>query len=428
VEKKEWAYSILMTFILPMILLSLVSQGYSQFDELNGLEMKTDSVKCKPDTLTTSYDKFKADNLDPQQLGIWYSLAREEYKYKNYKRAIPYYWKVLVNDSTGKFNIVYSKLADCYYNLNQPDSVFIVVYRGLDLYPDNARLHYWAGFVHDVLGQTKCAIPQYEALVKESPEEKSYWEKLSYLYYKEDDPKAIQAQQKVVELEPGNAEASRLLVEIMQHFGEDPIEALKITYLNDTTNVPNAMSYGKALFERGSYKDALVPFNSAITQQPKNTTALEYIGRCYEGLNQLSTALRYYKNILQIEPKNVNVTCLAASVYSRLNDFTTARSYVNKAERIDPESGLPHMVMSEVYENAVTYCSNKRNDNKFTYEDKLVYRLSQEELRKAARDPNYASDAKRRIGQLESLVPTTEDLFMHQNRLMPKDACYNWIK
>lgn len=405
----------------------LLNIGFAQMEDLDELETAQEEVKCIPDSLTTPYDRFKSDSLPPQQLGIWYSLAREEFKYQNYKRAIPYYWKILVNDTTGKFKVVYSKLADCYYHLNLPDSVLLVAYRGLAFDSTLTRMHYWAGYIHEALGHTKCAIPHYEALTSVNPKEKSYWVKLAYLYYKTEDPRAIQAQQKVVELDPNDVEANRLLAEIMAFFGEDPLKALKQTFETDTTNVENAKRYGKAAFEAGLYEEAIRPFKLILKKEPTNTTALEYLGRCYESMNKMHTALKYYKKILEIDPKNAKVMCLIASVYSRLNDFVTARRYVNKAKKVDPGSGLPHIIMAEVYENAIQYCSDKRPKKKFTYDDKLVYRLAREELKKALKDPEYASDAKKRISQLETLLPTKEDLFMHKNRLKPKEACYKWI-
>ncbi len=424
VNKKDYALGRILTFFF-ILLFFFFGTGYSQLEELE--ELGKEEVKCKPDSFTTIYDKYADENVSSQQLGIWYSLAREEYKYKNYKRAVPYYWKVVVNDKSGKFFVAYSRLADCYYNLNFPDSVFIVVYRGLELRPNSQTLHYWGALVHERLGHIECAIPHYEAMVKAQPKNKVYWEKLARFYFQKEDPKAIEAQRKVVELDPQNVEASRLLAQIMEYFGEDPIEAQKETYLKDTTNVDNAMSYGKTLFERGEYEKAIKPFKSVLNQDSKNTAALEYLGRSYEGLNQLTKALQSYRKILEIDPKNVNVLCLTASVYGRLNNFTTARSFVNKAKRIDPDNGLPYMIMAEIYENAVQYCSDQRRENKLTYDDKLVYRLAQEELKKATKDPTYAQTARRRINQLSTLVPTKEDLFMHKNRLQPREKCYSWI-
>ncbi len=395
-------------------------------DELE--ELGQEEVKCEPDTIITGYEKFKSDTVSEQQIAIWYSFGQEDYKYKHYEKAIPYFWKVAMNDRTGKFKVVYSKLADCYYRLGKPDSTLLAAYAGLKRFPNYARLHFWAGFVHDRLGQIKCAIPHYEFMVKKYPNQKEYWSKLAYLYYKVDDPKAIEAQQKVVELDPKDLEAGRLLAEIMSHFGEDPLKALEDLFKKDPSNVENAMRFGKEAYNAGEYEKAIEAFKAVLKVDPKNTTALEYLGRSYEGLSRYTDAIRTYKQILKIEPKNVKIMSLIASVYAVMNDFTSAMVYVNKAKRIDPKNGLPYMVAAEVYESAVTYCSNKRGKKEFTYDDKLVYKRAADEYKKAMRDPNYASDAKKRLKQLANLVPTKEDYFLHSNRMKPKDKCYSWIK
>ncbi len=412
---------------LPVIAVILIwgSRSFAQLEDLQPLG--TQETQCQPEALNTIYDQFKSDSLGEQQLGIWYSLAREEFKYNNYSRAIPYYWKVIVNDQTGKFKVVYTKLAECYYNLNQPDSVLVVCYRGLEKYPDQVRLHYYAGLIHDIKNNSQCAIPHYEALVKDNPKEKSYWAKLAYLYYKASDCQAIDAQKKVVELDPKDVEASRLLAEIMKFCGEDPLEALKGTHLKDPTIVDNAMNYGRAAYNAGLYSDAINPFTNVVKKEPKNLVALEYLGRCYEALNQHGKALAYYKEILQLDARNVNVVCLTASVYGRLNEFTTARRYVQNAQKVDPGNGLPYMIMAEIYENAVQYCTDKRAETQLKYDDKLVYSYAQDELRKAAKDPNYAGEATRRIKQFDSLIPSTEDKFMNKNRNTTNDPCYSWI-
>jgi tetratricopeptide (TPR) repeat protein len=423
---RKLLYALRMSLLVFLVvILSIFNLSFAQLDELE--ELGAEEVDCIPSNLVTMYDQFKSDSITSQQISIWYSLAREEFKYKNYERAIPYFWKILVNDNTGKFNVVYSKLAECYYNLNHADSAFIVCYRGLEINPDNDRLHYYAGFIHDQLGHAECAIPHYEALVKSNPEEKSYWAKLAYLYYKVNDCQAIEAQKKVVEIDPDDVEASRLLADIMAHCGEDPIKALESTFRKDPNNIEIATRYGKAAFESGLYTKAIEPFQNILAQDERNIMASEYMGRSYEGLNQLSKALTYYKNILEIDPKNVNVLCLSASVYGRLSNFTTARRYVKNAQRVDPGNGLPHMIMAEIYENSVIYCSEKRKENKITYDDKLVYSLAQEELKKATKDPNYATEAKRRINQFDPLIPSTEDKFMHKNRSKTTEKCYDWI-
>lgn len=398
--------------------------------QIEDFEEMSEEIQCEPDSFNTVYEKFKMDSVSGQQVAIWYSLAQEEYKYNNFKRALPYFWRVLMNDKTDKFKIVYSKIANCYFRLNQIDSTLLVSYMGLIKYPDYEQLHYWAGLVQDNRGNARCAIPHYEKMVELSPDNKEYWSKLAELYYKIDDERAIEAQQKVVDLDPSDIEASQQLPKFIEHFGGDPLDKWRETYEKDPKNIENAFRYGKEAFGAGKYQDAILPFKSILEEDSRHINAMEYLGRCYESLGQMNQAIHQYNDILKVEPRNINVICLIASIHGRQNNFTTARSYVQKAQRIDPGHGLPFMIMGEIYENAVTYCGNKREKRETTYDDKLVYRLATEEYKKAARDPNYAADANRRVKQLESanLLPTTEDYFMHNNRLNPKEDCYSWVK
>jgi len=426
VKVKMPGYSIAGNIMLLLLIIAF-QPSYAQIEDFEDEFMAKEDVKCKPDSFNTAYDKFKMDSVSQQQIAIWYSLAQEEYKYDNFKRALPYFWRVLENYSSDNFKIVYSKIANCYFRLNQVDSTLLVSYMGLEKYPDYIQLHYWAGLVHDKRGNTRCAIPHYEQLIELDSENKDYWSKLAELYYTIGDEKAIDAQQRVVQLDPDNIEASKLLAEMVRNTGGDPLEILRDTWKIDSTNVENAYRYGKEAFLVGKYEEAIAPFKSIVGEDPRHVTALEYIGRSYEALGQMNQAIKYYNDILKIEPKNIKIMCLMASVYGRQDQFTRARSFVRKAMQIDPGHGLPHMVMGEIYENAVTYCSNQREKRETTYDDKLVYRMASEEYKKAARDPNYASDANHRMQQLQNLLPTKEDYFMHKNRLNPREECYSWI-
>ena len=150
--------------------------------------------------------------------------------------------------------------------------------------------------------------------------------------------------------------------------------------------------------------------------------------KSYEGLNQMSDAIKIYKDVLQLKPKDIKTLCSIARAYSQLNNFSAARSNVLQAMRIDNGNGEPYMVMAQIYEDAVDYCSGKRDDNEYTYDDKLVFEKARGEYAKAKRDANFASTASTRYSNLAVLVPTREEVFMKNNRKTIKDGCYSWIK
>jgi len=435
VNKKFWLFSLHRMWGVGLALLLTLSAAplFAQDDMEEGAA--AEAQNCKPADLSTPYDSSQSDTISQKQINIWYSFGSEEFKHEQYKRAVPYFWKVVINDKDGTFKVVYSKIATCYFELakgeeNQTaylDSTLIAVYRGLEKYPDYVTLHYRAGSIFSTLGKTQCAIPHYEALVAANPQEVSYLKALAGLLFQIQDERCIQYQKKVVELQPDDAEANNLLIQMYQSFGFDPIDPIRDAFLNDTTNVVNAMRYGNEAFIIGQYKEALRAANAAIKKEPNNVAALELKAKSYEALDNTSEAISTYREVLKIDPKNTAVLCNIARNYLRLNNFAQAQAQVGQAKRVDPNNGEPYMVMAEIYIAAAEYCSNRRGENKYNLDDKLVFEKAVEELKKAERDPNYRAAANTRRNGLKDFVRTKEDIFMNP-RTSIKDECYSWIQ
>ncbi len=431
-------FTALKTAALTALLFMLAATFQPVSAQEEGLD-ETENVACEPENMTTPYDAFADESVTMDQIRIWYDYGREYYKKAqygksedNYSKALPYFWKVVVNDQTGAFKVVYGKIVDCYLNLNQPDSAMLATYRGLKLYPDYPSLHYHAGYLQKNKGNINCAILHYEALVSDETQDpdalKNYYMVLSQLYLQLEDERAIDAQRKVIEYDPENVEAATTLARMMDFFGMDPLKAREEAFLKDTTNVLNARQYGMIAFESGQYDKALRAFNAVLVQEPENVEAFSYIGRVYESKDQLSNAINVYKKIITIDPDRLNTLCALASVYGRLNEFSVARSYVRRAINKDAGYGLAYMVMGEIYENAVMNCSNKREKDGYSYDDKLVFEMAREEYRKAAsKDRNVASSAQNRFNQLAPFIRTKADKHMQGNRDTLKDGCYAWI-
>ncbi|RMF59370.1 MAG: tetratricopeptide repeat protein [Calditrichaeota bacterium] len=418
--------SLLKNFVFLSLFLSFISLPVIAQEPDEDEEMEP--AACFPEEVMTKYDQEKEAGVDQKQIAIWYSFGNDYYKYKKYDDAIPYFWKIVVNDSSPKFRVVYYKLSDSYFHKNEIDSTLLVIKRGLERFPNYARLHYLAGYIHRTLGHVNCAIPHYEALTKADPKQKSYWQILAQLYFQAEDERAIEAQRKVIELDPQDPEASNTLVQMMSYFGLDPMQAMKEAFDKDPTNVSAAMRYGKAALESGNYQEAERAFQTVIQNDPSNEEALTYLGRTYEATEQLSKAIQTYKKVIEHNPQNLNVLCSIASAYAHLNNFTTARSYVYKARKVDPSSGLPYMILGEIYEAAIDHCANSRDKKGYTYDDKLVFEKARAAYRQAAKDPNYAASANSRYSQLKPFIRTIEDKHLYSHREKIKDPCYSWIE
>ena len=211
---------------------------FAQFDD-DEFGLEKEQINCAPESLLTSYDNTDFTGTTFDNVRQWYSFGSEYYKNKNYKSALPYLWKVFLNDSTKYARNAVRKMADSYFQLQQADSTLLVCYRGLDIFPDHVILHYFAGFIQDNLGKVECAIPHYEALVEDNPEKTEYIEKLAFLYYKMDNDKAIEIQTKLLKIEPTNSKYANDLALYSEYFygAGGGLDAFKKAWENDRENI-----------------------------------------------------------------------------------------------------------------------------------------------------------------------------------------------
>ncbi len=372
------------------------------------------------------------------QVKIWYDYARDAYVSANHTKAthrfqdaIKYYWKVIQNDKDGLLKVSYSRLTDSYRKLGRPDSALVVVQLGLKKHSQSATLHYMAGQLWKASSTPECAVPHYQFLAQQpgldADTRKRYWAVLVNLYLQMEDERCVDAQQEIVNLDPQNAQEATRLAQLMEQFGFDAIEALETAWRINPQDPGSARRYGVAVYERGEYQKAVPAFQQVIDQSPENIEARSYLARSYEGLDQLKMAASLYRDILALKPNSINSLCALASVHGRQGQFARARLLINKAIKADPTAGLPHMVMGEIYENAVTRCNRSRDTEGYSYDDKLVFELAIREYGKAAtKDPNYRGQGQRRVRDLAPLKRTIEDKHMHQRDTI-KDPCYAWI-
>ena len=398
---------------------------FAQFEDNESNEQ--DTIVCIPDTLTTVYDQFKQTDLNETDLKMWYSFGSEYYKQGEYKNAIPYLWKVFVNDTSKMGELSIRKVADSYFKLQYADSTLLACYRGLERYPDLLTLHYYAGILQANLGKNECAIPHYEFLVNNNPKVESYLDKLAFLYYKVEDERAIDVQKKLVALAPDNADYQLRLVLYMEHFGFDPLDDLRLAFKNNPNDMNIAKQLAKAELNGGNYKKSAELYSILLKNDPNQKGILKLRAQSYEGLLDYKAAIDDYKSILKIKPDDLEALCAIATDYKFMNKFAEGRSWVNKAIASNPKSGLPHIVMAEIYEAAVPYSQSVEKRGR-KIDDGFVYERAIEEYEKAKKDPTYTAYANQRIKLLEPLLPTQEELFFAQGDTKLKCKSYtSWI-
>ena len=97
----------------------------------------------KPTTVSPERQKAIDDSLRKVyewELRKYWSTGYEYYKNKDFQSALKPFWKVAEMDTIKQHKDVWSKLADCYFKLENADSVQLVCEQGLNEYPDNLYL------------------------------------------------------------------------------------------------------------------------------------------------------------------------------------------------------------------------------------------------------------------------------------------------
>ena len=427
-------------FCLSLLLcFTMFSYSIAQFEDEFGLE-EEEEVNCIPENLQTSYDtRVYADSTQP--VGLIYNFGFEYYKNKSYKDALPYLWRVFNMDSTKYARNAIRYIATIYYEQEAADSTLIACYRGLDKFSNIITLHYYAGILQKTLGKSICAIPHYEELVKDgaqdlakSPNDQriknSYVESLktlAYLYFKTDDERAIELQQKAVDLNPDDADLANTLAQYSDFFyGKGAgTAAYKQAWLNDPENLDLALKYGEAAAQSDTVRNALEPLTKVINKKPSKK-AYEIRASVYENLGQYSSAINDLKKALDFKTVDLDVMIKIADDYKFSNNFGSAQYWVNRALKAKPGYGQAYITMGEIYEAAVSYCLQQKGGD-MKIEDKLVYELAYKEYEKAKNDPGFRAKAKTKQNNVQPLIPTTEDRFMNKDAKIKSDCYTSWI-
>ncbi|HHM01410.1 MAG TPA: hypothetical protein ENJ15_00235 [Caldithrix abyssi] len=390
-------------------------------------EMDTqEEVKCIPDTLTVPFEAYKGTAETPTDVKRWYSFGSEHQKNKNYDAALPYLWKVFFNDSGKYANRAIGKIAEAYFKKQKADSSLLACYIGLKVFPDQQKLHYYAGYLENKLGRYKCAIPHYENLVKQNPKNKNYMEELALLYFRVGDEKAIEVQQKVTELYPDDVKAADKLGSYTQALLGSAIEVWREAFKKDHNNIKAARSYGKEAVVEGSFEEAIEPLTAVINKDPK-ADDYKYRALAYSNLKQYSKAIADLKAWLKLEPDNLDIMLEIAYNYSSAGSLKTANNWINKVLAKKPGYGAAYIAKGELYETAVLFCQKKRGSNKTELEDKLVYERAQAQYKKAMKDLSVKVKARNKYNNLKPYIRTKEDKFMNPGIKITSD-CYSFIK
>jgi tetratricopeptide (TPR) repeat protein len=380
-----------------------------------------------------------------------WSLFLEYFKTADYKAAKKAGWEIINLDPT-RFKTLHAKLAELYDTLatNESsaemkqaygDTIELILDHAIKTFPDrSAEFYKQKGYHYErqFTGREADAIASYESGVNgvyTNPDDMYYYERIAILTSQIPDMKmkCIAVCQAILALDANNALAQGVLRNLIS----DPAEyvgILRDSYYADPENRQKLYELANGFYELvQEYDSAIVYFDKLIAIDPSVKNYWERLGACHLYLGNYSAAGKAYKKMTELDPTSKESWLNLARAVLQEGQLPEARTYAEKASELDPAWGAPRMVVAQAYEAAVQRCveRNRGGWDKMKVIDKMVYLLAQTEYSRAARDPQFADQARSRSGALSTLTPTSEDLFVNKipkgSAYMINKDCYGWI-
>lgn len=146
------------------------------------------------------------------------------------------------------------------------------------------------------------------------------------------------------------------------------------------------------------------------TLEPSSELASE-IARIANQNEKLDVAATYYTQAIELgvdKLEKAKYYLEIADVARRQGDYPKARSYALKSIELDPTSGLPYIIIGNIYAASYKSCSDKE------FEQKAVYWAAVDKFAKAKRiDPELTDDANKYIEAYKPHFPDNETIFFN---------------
>ncbi|HOP49047.1 MAG TPA: tetratricopeptide repeat protein [Ignavibacteriales bacterium] len=125
---------------------------------------------------------------------------------------------------------------------------------------------------------------------------------------------------------------------------------LFISYGNDKNREIALEHFGKGAYEmeQKNYTKAIEEFQISLQYDPNNHTTYNYLGNCYDYINEFDEAIRCYLKSIDIEENAYAYNNLGNS-YTNKSDYKKAEEYYKKAIDLDPKYAPPLYNLGKLY-------------------------------------------------------------------------------
>ena len=384
-------------------------------------------IKIKEDDVISEAEQ---DSIRRRQVDLDFNLAYYEYySHKNYKDAIPFYWRAIKNDEELRYPGMYNQLGQSYIEIEEPDSAQIVYEMGVEKVPDDIYMHERLEWIYEAKSEFDKAIVEAEKILELGGDKQYYLTKLKDLYIRNNQiQEAINIYDKLIELEPDSKELQDQKTNLIKLSGGSVIEEYKKLH----EKYPNDRKYIEALMieyhQENDNVNIISMADKLLALEPENISALEMKSDAYANLQKWKDRINVLNRKLEINSEDPQALCDIAESYNILKNYETARNYATRAIRIDENYGMAYIRIGEAYEFCAEDVILKRGGfSKIRFDDKLIYELAYGQYRRASNYPDASGIANRKMNAIKNSLPTKEDKFMNPDQTKANNPVYQWI-
>ncbi|MDX1643602.1 MAG: tetratricopeptide repeat protein [Thermoanaerobaculia bacterium] len=155
-------------------------------------------------------------------------------------------------------------------------------------------------------GNREAAAARFEKAIELAPELGAAYNGLATIYLEDEQyDRALEMADRLLEVDPGNAEALGIRYEVYRRQGdEEKMEAaLEELQASDPERIVDAYyKQGTLLFENGEAEEAVEAFQRVLRADPDHPRANYQLGRCYLSLNRLEEARTHLERFVELAP------------------------------------------------------------------------------------------------------------------------------
>ena len=397
-------------------------------------------ISCAPQQVQTAQkpeQKAQQTSIDSAQVKMYLSFGWENYKNKQYDRAIKQFKKVIELDPQNEK--AYKLLADCYLhnpNTSYIDTAFALYQNAIKKFPDNAYFYTGLGYIYqkqwaslsrdaiDATDSTKAAKLEKQANEMENKALKNF---LKAVALNEDDVVSMNSIGKIMlhrgkldtamvwfekttAVDSNNTTAWQFLAKLYEARNLNEKAAIAYSHLHklDPKNPDYLLKNGQYLAKTGKFEEATEILNEYIKTNPDDYRGYQYMGLALAADGKHKKALEQFKKAEKINPGSVKLMCDIAVNYKDMKQYGNATKYVSKAKSIDTKYGYIYIVEGEIVQDKAM--AKVPASGELNMEVKCQFLKASRIFKNALRDENWSALARSKLDYLKPYIPTKEEI------------------